>query len=890
MKIDYIFILLLLFTTNLFAQNITLSGKVTDSLNNPISLANVIAKPNDISKNLKFSVSDSEGFYKLQLTKEDTVNISISYLGYKTANFQFVASKTLQKNIVLKQSTEQLSAVVIEMPITVKGDTTTYKTDKFVNGSERKLRNVLHKLPGVEVSRDGTVTVFGKKVTAMLVDGKKFFGGNSKLAVNNIPANAIGDIEVIDNYNEIAFLKSLTDSDEMAMNIKLKKDKNRFTFGDISAGIGNNDFYKTSANLFYYAPKININFIGNINNIGEETMSFKDYLSFSGGVNAVFKGNFNFRGGDFSQFMDNRDVLTSTQKFGALNITKTASSKLDISGYIILSDSDTNNFVEDFNEYTTYTEEKTNKTNAQNLLGITNLNLEYVPNASEWWHARTQIKRTNTTNNDNLATIVSNNTNNINTNRNLTATFLNQNVEWHKRKSKHHTFSAVINYVFDSTDRNNFWSTQDPILQGLIPTDNSQDLIRLNQDRDTEQQNFDGIFKYYWEINKSNHIYTTLGNKLLAENFLTTDQQILDNGDENNFQSDGFNNNLDFKLNDAFAGIHYKFRTGIFTFKQGAFLHNYNWNVNQQTKIHKNKWIVLPDFLAKIDFNKSRKIQLNYNLKTTFSDTNRFANQFYLQSYNSVFRGNENLENNLFHSLNARYSRFSLYRGLLLFANISYNKQIRGVKNTVVFDSSNPNVSQQINQFISAKLFNNASEDFTANIHLEKDIKNIKSKFNVGYNKSNFKQEVDNTIETNRNTSYNYELGLETLFEKFPTIEIGLKQDISRFTSNSTTSKFVTTVPFSKIDYYFLDGFIFNFEYSKNIYNNKDLAQKNDYQIANTSLSYKRENSAWSFKITSQNLFNEEFKQSNSFSDYLISDSKTYILPRIIMFSVGYNL
>ncbi|WP_179317093.1 carboxypeptidase-like regulatory domain-containing protein [Winogradskyella undariae] len=885
MKINYI-ILFLFFSTQLWGQKITISGTVKDSLNNVVPYANVIAKPKDLSKNLQFSLTDNEGLYKLQLTKGDTVTVRISYLGYKPINFQFIASNALKKDFILEPSSEELDEVVIEMPVTVSGDTTTYKTDKFVDGSERKLRNVLKKLPGVEVTKDGSVTVLGKKITHMLVDGKKFFGGNSKLAVNNIPANAIGDIEVIDNYNEIAFLKGLTDSDEMAMNIKLKKDKNRFTFGDISAGIGNNDFYKTSANLFYYAPKININFIGNINNIGEQTMSFKDYLSFSGGVNAVFKGNFNFRGGDFSQFMDNKDVLTSTQKFGALNITKTASSKLDISGYIILSDSDTNNFVEDFNEYTTYTEEKTNKTNAQNLLGITNLNLEYVPNASEWWHARTQIKRTNTTNNDNLATIVSNNTNNINTNRNLTATFLNQNVEWHKRKSKHHTFSAVINYVFDSTDRNNFWSTQDPILQGLIPTDNSQDLIRLNQNRDTEQQNFDGIFKYYWEINKSNHIYTTLGNKLLAEDFLTTDQQILDNGDENNFQSDGFNNNLDFKLNDAFVGIHYKFRTGIFTFKQGAFLHNYNWNVNQQTKIHKNKWIVLPDFLAKIDFNKSRKIQLNYNLKTSFSDASRFANQF----YNSVFRGNENLENNLFHSLNIRYSRFSLYRGLVLFANLSYNKQIRGVRNSVVFDTSNPNPSQQINQFLTAKLLNNAFEDFIANIHLEKDIKNIKSKLDIRYNESRFIQEVDNSIETNINRSYNYEVGLETLYEKFPTIELGINQDIGRFISHNTTSKFITTVPFAKIDYYFINGFIFNFEYRKNIYDNKDFSQKNSYEIANTSLSFNKENSAWSFKITGQNLFDARFKQSNRFSDYLVSDTKTFILPRILMFSVGYNL
>ncbi|WP_178986307.1 TonB-dependent receptor [Winogradskyella helgolandensis] len=889
MKINYI-ILFLFFSTQLWGQKITISGTVKDSLNNVVPYANVIAKPKDLSKNLQFSITDNEGLYKLQLTKGDTVTIRISYLGYKPINFQFVASNALKKDFILEPSSEELDEVVIEMPVTVSGDTTTYKTDKFVDGSERKLRNVLKKLPGVEVTKDGSVTVLGKKITHMLVDGKKFFGGNSKLAVNNIPANAIGDIEVIDNYNEIAFLKGLTDSNDMAMNVNLKKDKNRFTFGDVEIGKGNRDFYKTNANLFYYAPKTNINFIGNINNIGEQTMSFEDYFSFSGGVNAVFKGNFNFRGGDFSQFMDHRDVLTSTQKFGALNITKTATSKLDISGYVIFSDSNTSSFVEDFNEYPTLIEERTNKTDAQNLLGIANLNLEYSPNTKEKWHARTQIKRTDNRHDNNLASLVSNNTNTIHTDKRLTAIFVNQNIEWHKRKSVKHTFSAVINYVFDTTDRSTSWTTNHPILQGLIPTDNSQDLTRIFQERNTQQQNIDGVFKHFWEINNSNHIYSTVGNKLLIEDFFTEDLQRLDNDSENNFATSGFNNDLAFKLNDAFTGLHYKFRIGIFTFKQGAFLHNYNWNINQQTQVHKNKWVVLPDFLAKVEFNKSKTIQFNYNLKTSFSDASRFTNQFYLQSYNSVFRGNENLENNLFHSLNIRYSRFSLYRGLVLFANLSYNKQIRGVRNSVVFDTSNPNPSQQINQFLTAKLFNNASEDFIANIHLEKDIKNIKYKFDVGYNDSRFIQEIDNNIETNINRSYNYEVGLETLYEKFPTIELGINQDIGRFISHNTTSKFITTVPFAKIDYYFMNGFIFNFEYRKNIYNNKDFSQKNSYEIANTSLSFNKENSAWSFKISGQNLFDARFKQSNRFSDYLVSDTKTFILPRILMFSVGYNL
>ena len=845
--------------------------------------ANVIAKPKDVSKNLQFAITDNEGYYKLILEQGDSITISISYLGYKPIDYLFNALKDTKKDFILQQSSEQLDEVIIEMPVTVRGDTTIYKTDKFTDGSERKLKNVLKKLPGVEVDKNGSVTVQGKKVTQMLVDGKKFFGGNSKLAVENIPADAVGNVEVIDNYNEVSFLKGLTDSDEMAMNIKLKEDKKRFVFGDVEAGKGNDDFYKTSANLFYYSPKTNVNFIGNLNNIGEKTFTFRDYLSFSGGVNAIFSGNFNFRGGDFSQFMENNDVVTSKQKFGALNITKVATQKLDVSGYAIFSNSNNGSFVENLNEYTTFSEQRTNAINTDNLLGIGNLNLEYKPNSLERWVARTQVKRTNNTNNNSLLSLVNGNTNTIDTDRDLTATYINQNIEWHKRQNEKHTFSSVINYTFDKSNKTAFWQTQDAILQGLIPVDETpQDFLRINQLKNTQEHNFDGVFKHFWEINNSNHIYTTVGNKFLSEDFFTDDSQILDDNTINNFGIGGFGNDLNFKLNDLFFGAHYKFRTGIFTVKQGFEAHNYNWSLQNQTNLNENKWVVLPDFLAKIEFNKSKKIELNYSLKTSFSDASKFANRFYLQSYNSVFRGNEAIENNLFHSARIYYSRFSLYRGLMLYANLNYNKQLRGIRNTVDFND--------INQFLTVKMFDNPSEDWRGNINLQKSINNLKYKVDVGFNNSKYIQELNNNIQTNTNNNYDYEFGVETLFDKFPKIEIGLKRTIGDFTASTNTSKFLTTEPFITVDYDFLEGFIFNFDYRKSNYQNKTLGQKNTYEIANAMVSYKGENSAWSYKITAQNLLNVKFKQSNSFSDFLISDSKTFILPRIVMFSIGYNL
>jgi hypothetical protein len=178
----------------------------------------------------------------------------------------------------------------------------------------------------------------------------------------------------------------------------------------------------------------------------------------------------------------------------------------------------------------------------------------------------------------------------------------------------------------------------------------------------------------------------------------------------------------------------------------------------------------------------------------------------------------------------------------MLYASLKYNKQIKSVRNTVDFND--------INQFLTAKLFDNPSEDFRGNVHLEKSIKNIKYKFDVGFNNARYIQEIDNNLQTNKNNSYNCELGFETMFDNFPTIKAGVNRNIRSFIASNNASKFITTAPFVTIDYGFLKGFIFNFDYIKSIYENKDLGQKNTYEIANTTLSYKKEDSTWSYKIT----------------------------------------
>ncbi|MGO3238459.1 MAG: carboxypeptidase-like regulatory domain-containing protein, partial [Psychroflexus halocasei] len=187
-------LLIFIFTiTAVSAQTVQLKGFITDSVQNPLPNTNVIATSlQDANAQIKFSISSSKGEYKLQLSENQPYLIEITHLGFKKIEDTIDLSEDVSRNFIMHESTESLEEIIIqqEMAVIVKEDTITYKTDRFKTGEERKLRDIIKKLPGMEVDREGNVTVNGKPVTKLMVDGKVFFTGDEKLGVNNIPADA----------------------------------------------------------------------------------------------------------------------------------------------------------------------------------------------------------------------------------------------------------------------------------------------------------------------------------------------------------------------------------------------------------------------------------------------------------------------------------------------------------------------------------------------------------------------------------------------------------------------------------------------------------------------------------------------------------------------------
>ena len=339
-----IFLLIILLFNSVVYSQVRFEGVITDSMGNTIMGANVIAVEKDTQVLDGFGISNDTGFYRISLKKNTNYNIKVSFIGFKQVEFDLNISEAFEKNIILHQQAEALDEVeiVYEMPVTIKGDTIVYNADSFNTGTEKKLGDVLKNLPGIEINDEGRIEVEGKEITKITIEGKDFFDGDSKLATQNLPANAVGKVEVLRNFTEVGQLRNVTNNeDNIAINIALKSGKDKFWFGEILGGTGNDNRVLAAPKIFYYSKDLSISVLGNTNNIGEPVLSRRDYYKFGGGfrnLNAQTGTSISISSdGSGIGGLQNNQAKSIDAQLGAYNFSHSPNDSWEISGFAILA-------------------------------------------------------------------------------------------------------------------------------------------------------------------------------------------------------------------------------------------------------------------------------------------------------------------------------------------------------------------------------------------------------------------------------------------------------------------------------------------------------------------------------------------------------------------------
>ena len=903
---------------------IKLTGVVKDSIGEPLEMANVLAINKTTKKMASYGFTDSKGRYKLNLDKNSIFNIKISYVGMKSADLTVETKlKDIVKNVTLNyDNTLDEINIVSKMPVTIKGDTIIYNADSFKNGSERKLEDVLKKIPGMEVNDEGEIEVEGKKVGKVMVDGKDFFDGDTKLATKNIPANAIDKVQVLKNYGEVSQLRGVQNNeDNIALNIKLKKGKKNFWFGDITAGGGNSEreaLYALQPKLFYYNPKYSVNVIGDLNNIGEVVFNRRDARNFSGGFRSPSSNsgtNISLGNNDIGFLtLQNNRANSIESKLLASNFSYSPKKTLDVSGFAIFSNSKLETSESSFREYfendnsplTPPDESTTNNSTQNTTTGLFKFSANYKPNINNQLDYDIYGRMSKDSQDQNFTSSV---LGDINQSENGTPFSINQNFNYYYTLNEKNIFAVsaqsliqdedpLYNAILENDPTNNN-PTNNPALENLedsfddtaleLGLDRDGFKYNLNQGKRVKSNQIDAKLDYWNVLTDKSNINLTFGTIYSKQRFDSDLFQRLDNGTEFNGTptiNDGLDtNDIDYNFTDLYFGTHYQFKTGKFTITPGFTAHLYNvkntqFGVNTIDKFFR----LLPDFNMRISLKQSENISFTYRMQTQFTDVNQFAKGLVLNNYNSIFSGNPDLENALSHNVNLRYFSFNMFNYTNIFAFLNYNKRIDQVTSTAEF---------QPGSVVSVRSPENsqfANESLTFSGRFQKTFRKYRASLNTSLSHNKYTQELNSVISNNQSFTQTYRGSFGTNFRKAPNVTLKYTYRIQNSELGSRTTKRYTNTPSIEFDAYIWEKLTFRTEYE---YSGLSDGTKtiNSFDFWDASLIYRaKKDSKWEYQIKATNILDTRSQSNASIGTFSVNTVNYFIQPRFLTFRMIYQL
>jgi hypothetical protein len=268
------FIFILFFIVNGINAQIVLRGYVKDSINEPLEFVNIFTQENDSSSIIAFGTSDNKGYFSFETPTLSQFVVKASALGYATKAIDIRNNNktVLEVNFILSSKEYILKETVVRgsNKVLLRSDTITFNADKYRDSTERNLEELLAKIPGLDVDKNtGIISVQGQPIKKILIDGDDLTGRNYQLMSQNMSADVVDKIQVIDKFTENKLLKGLKRSDDKVINITLKEGRKKLLFGNALVGVGNDGRTNNSFNLFGFFNKLKTISFGNFNTIGQ---------------------------------------------------------------------------------------------------------------------------------------------------------------------------------------------------------------------------------------------------------------------------------------------------------------------------------------------------------------------------------------------------------------------------------------------------------------------------------------------------------------------------------------------------------------------------------------------------------------------------------------------
>lgn len=904
-------------------STITLSGKLIDTTNKQSLKDASITILNEKDSTVEvFSLAKEDGSFKVFGIYAGSYIIQISFNGYENyfQKISFTKEKPLVDigTIYMKLIANNLATVTVQTaPIVIKGDTTEFNAGSFKTKPNATAEDLFKKLPGVQVDKDGTIKAQGENVTKVLVDGKKFFGNDPKIASKNLPSDVVDKVQLYDAQSEQSTFSGFDDGTrEKTINIITKKDRRKGYFGKVSAGAGDNERYATSASINRFNGNQQISFIGQANNINQQNFSTQDLLSTmnsggggrGGGMFAMVGGN-----GTGNFFTPNQPGIVTTLAAG-LNYNDVWSKKTSVSGNYFINNTTTNNNNENYtetfvaNDSSQFNTSQTNsikkntnhrfnleidqKIDSFNSILITpSFSNQHTDNFTQTNSYLTKGKLINLS-----GVQQSNSTLSDGYNFNTSILFR------HKFRKRGRTFSVNLNPGLTNSESD---GTNLAVNNYYTSTSIVKDTINQISSNDKNGNSFSSNVSYTEPIGRKGQIELTY-----AYNFNKN------NSDQQTYRFNKLTNAFDVvvaNLTNKFENTNRSNRFGVnfkeqldknFSFTLGLGLQYADLtsnNLTTKTNLSNSFVNYFPTVQIQYSKYRTKTLRFNYRGRTNAPSISQLQNVIDNSNQLSIKTGNAALQQEFNHNFNLFYTKFDVVTFKNLFVSLNGSFTQNKIGNNVTQNTSDfPIIIDGIQLIPGAQYSKPINIDGAVNVSgvINYGFPLKKPKANLNFTTSAVYSRDVNLFNNIKNYTHNYILGERVTFnfnikDNFDmNFSSSSTYTIANYTINTQNNgNYFTQIISAEPTYTTASGWIIGSDFDLNINRGQSAGFNQTIPLWNASIAktvFKKKDGE--IKLSVFDLLNENKSITRTVQQNYIQDTRTQVLTRYLMLTFTYNL
>ena len=908
-KLTAICLVVLFFSFNSQAQTISVTGAVEDTINQKgVKNAVVALLSAKDSVLYKFVRTDADGKYHLNNLKagDYIVMATHPYFADIIFNLGLKDAVTAIPNIALTSKSKLLEEIIVKTgtPIKIKGDTTVYTADSFKVRAGANVEELLKKLPGIQVDKDGKITAMGEQVKKVLVDGEEFFGDDPGIATKNLRADIVKEVEVFDKKSDQAAFTGIDDGvKDKTINLKLKDNAKKGYFGKAEAGTDFKNYYNNSLMANAFKGKRKIAAYGIMSNTGQTNLDWEDQNNYGGGMgdNMVVQDNgdvYFMGGGGEDNYYGGRSGIPQNWNGGLHYSNKFNNNKQILnSGYKISkvnSPSGERTYTTNFIGDSSFSSNKITTGFSSKLKQSLNVGFETNIDSSNSlkFTARGNLNNTKSSSTYNLQSLNSKslliNNSSRTTNSTIDNTALNTNLLWkHKFKKLARTLTINASYNLSSSTSDSYLFSKNAYYDNGIPY--QTDTTDQENKRENQTNTFATTLTYTEPLAKDFFMSLTYNysNSNNANDRFTYEQDI---NQKYTVRIDSLSNSFLFKQVNNRPGISLRVVKKKYNYSIGTSVSFNHFEQNNRSTNLLRKYN-FTNFFPNASYYKKLSgyggIRANYNGSSNAPTLDQL--QPIVDNSDPLYQyvGNPDLKQSFRHNVNVSYNFYNVLKEKGMWANIYGGFTQNAFVNQSAIDNTGKTISKTVN----------ANGNYNFGLYSDYNFKwkkpDIRISFGPNANISRNITFINGQKAVNSNTSYGFQFGISKQKEK--KYEYSLTPGISwvkakNSISSAAAANYWQVGVRADAEITFLKKFRFETDVNfKAKQKDPRFPSKNQFTIWNASLTRFIYKEVLEASVSVNDILNENRGYERTFNDYRYTETFYNTLKRFWMVTLTWN-